>query len=142
VLEHSFVESPDRKNIYDGVGVADENGELIIQLPGYFEALNEEFRYQLTALGGPAPNLHVRTEIANGQFTIAGANSRQRVSWQVTGSRCDAWAKLHPIDVEREKPAHEKGVFHQPAVFGKPLSDGIVARRGKIATTNPPNNAP
>lgn len=51
LLEHSFVESPERKNIYDGIGTADAAGELSVQLPAYFEALNKEFRYQLTPLG-------------------------------------------------------------------------------------------
>ena len=59
-LAHSFVESPDRKNIYDGVGVADANGELVVEMPGYFEALNRDLRYQLTPIGDSAPELHIK----------------------------------------------------------------------------------
>jgi hypothetical protein len=47
-LSHSFVESPDMKNIYDGVVVLDESGEATVVLPDWFEALNRDFRYQLT----------------------------------------------------------------------------------------------
>jgi hypothetical protein len=52
-LSHSFVESPDMKNIYDGVTVLDENGEAEITLPDWFSALNKDFSYQLTAIGAP-----------------------------------------------------------------------------------------
>src|SRR5262249_60204830 len=47
-LSHSFVESPDMMNIYNGVVTTDANGDAQVQLPGYFEALNRDFRYQLT----------------------------------------------------------------------------------------------
>ena len=50
-LSHSFVESPDMKNIYDGVAIFDGAGEAIVTLPDWFEALNEDFRYQLTPMG-------------------------------------------------------------------------------------------
>src|SRR5262245_711847 len=63
-LSHSFVESPDMKNIYDGVTVLNERGDAVVELPDWFEALNRDFRYQLTAVGVPAPNLHVAEEVA------------------------------------------------------------------------------
>ncbi len=44
ILYHSFVESPDAKNIYDGVVKLNVLGEATIQLPDYFDALNEDFR--------------------------------------------------------------------------------------------------
>ena len=50
-LCHSFVESPDMQNVYDGVVVLDDNGESEIELPDWFGALNKDFRYQLTAIG-------------------------------------------------------------------------------------------
>lgn len=56
-LYHSFVESPDMKNIYDGVVLLDNSGEAVVQLPDWFQALNKDFRYQLTSLGSPQPNL-------------------------------------------------------------------------------------
>jgi hypothetical protein len=51
-LNHSFVESPDMMNIYNGNVILDTNGEAWIELPDWFEALNQDFRYQLTAIGG------------------------------------------------------------------------------------------
>src|SRR5919197_2426169 len=38
-LYHSFVESPDMKNVYDGVVVLDAAGEALVPLPDWFEAL-------------------------------------------------------------------------------------------------------
>ena len=47
-------------------------------------------------LGAPGPNLHVSKEISGNRFEIAGGSAGQRVSWQVTGIRRDAWARKNP----------------------------------------------
>jgi hypothetical protein len=124
-LLHSFVESPEMKNIYDGRGVADGQGEMIVEMPEYFDALNSDFRYQLTALGGPAPELHVKTELTERRFVIAGAKPGQKICWQVTGVRKDAFALAHPVEVEREKKPSEKGKYRYPVEHGQPMSMGI-----------------
>jgi hypothetical protein len=54
-LSHSFVESPDMLNVYNGNATLDGKGEAVILLPPYFEVLNRDFRYQLTPLGVPGP---------------------------------------------------------------------------------------
>ena len=46
-LYHSFVESPDMMNVYNGNVLLDNNGEAVVKLSDWFEALNMEFRYQL-----------------------------------------------------------------------------------------------
>jgi hypothetical protein len=107
-LVHSFVESPEMKNIYDGVAVADAAGEAGVVLPLYFDALNKDFRYQLTPIGGPAPGLHVKEELRGNRFVIGGAGPGQRVCWQITGSRKDDWANTNPMVVERDKRKVEK----------------------------------
>ena len=125
-LSHSFVESPDMKNIYDGVAVLDANGEATVQLPEWFEALNRDFRYQLTGIGGYAP-IYIAKEVANNQFQIAGGAPGLKVSWQVTGIRHDPYAEQNRIKVEEEKPAQERGRYLYPAVYGLPVSAGIAA---------------
>ena len=50
-LSHSFVESPDMLNVYNGNVTTDEQGEAWVELPAYFEALNRDFRSQLPILG-------------------------------------------------------------------------------------------
>jgi hypothetical protein len=69
-LCHSFVESPDMKNVYDGVVVLDEKCEAEIKLPDWFNTLNKDFRYQLTAIGAPGPNLYIAEEIISDTITI------------------------------------------------------------------------
>lgn len=118
-LNHAFVESSDHKNIYDGIATADENGEATIALPDWFEALNEHFRYQLTALGRPAPGLHVAAEVAGGCFRFGGASAGQRVSWQVTGVRRDPYARAHPVVVVEDKPIGERGTYRHPEVYAQ-----------------------
>ncbi|MDZ7261957.1 MAG: hypothetical protein ONB05_07625 [candidate division KSB1 bacterium] len=124
-LYHSFVESPDMMNIYNGIIVLDANGEAMVQLPDWFGALNRDFRYQLTAIGAPGPNLYIAEEIFNNRFRIAGGTAGMKVSWQVTGIRQDAYANAHRIPVEEMKKAEERGKYLHPEVFNQPETMGI-----------------
>lgn len=118
-LSHSFVESPDMMNIYNGNVELDERGEALVQLPDWFEALNRDFRYQLTTIGNFAP-VYVAEEIAGNQFRIAGGSRGTKVSWQVTGIRHDAYAEQNRIPVEEDKPQGEQGSYLNAASFGMP----------------------
>ena len=136
-LCHSFVESPDMKNVYDGVVVLDRKGKAEIELPDWFGALNKDFRYQLTAIGAPGPNLYIAEEISdkttnytsnnnnNSRFKIAGGASGMKVSWQVTGIRKDPWANANRIEVEDDKSAKERGYYLHPDLYGQPEEKGI-----------------
>jgi hypothetical protein len=104
-LLHSFVESPDMMNIYNGNVTLDAQGSATVTMPEWFEALNRDFRYQLTAVGAPGPNLYVSQKIAGNTFAIAGGTPGGEVSWQVTGVRQDAWANANRIPVEKVKTA-------------------------------------
>jgi hypothetical protein len=119
-LFHSFVESAERKNVYDGIALLDAKGECTVELPEWVETLNSDFRYQLTSIGGPAPNLHVAREISKNRFTIAGGTTKMKVSWQVTGVRRDAWAEAHPLAVEQSKSANERGYYLHPELYRQP----------------------
>ena len=116
-LYHTSVESPDMMNIYTGTTTLDNKGEADIQLPDWFEALNRDFRYQLSCIGSFAP-VYVAREIQNNTFHIAGGTSGLKVSWQVTGIRHDAYAEAHPSPVEVEKPAEQRGRYLHPELFG------------------------
>lgn len=107
-LSHSFVESPDMMNVYNGNVTLDGDGTAWVRLPDWFEALNRDFRYQLTAIGAPGPNLYIASKVAGNRFNIAGEATDGEVSWQVTGIRQDAWANAHRIAVEQEKPSTER----------------------------------
>jgi hypothetical protein len=110
----------------------DANGEATVELPHWFEALNKDFRYQLTSIGAPAPNLYIPGEIQQHRFRIAGGgNSGQRVSWQVSGVRQDAWARANPVIVEEDKSADDRGRFVHPGAHGHP-ADRTVAHANYI----------
>lgn len=124
-LYHAAIESPEMKNVYDGVVTLDGQGEATVEMPSYFEALNADYRYQLTPIGQAAPDLHISAEMTARKFKIAGGLSGQKVSWQVTGIRQDAWAKAHPFKVEEDKTGEEKGTYLYPEGFGQPQKQSI-----------------
>ena len=107
-LRHSFVESPDMMNVYNGNVTTNSSGVAVVKLPAYFTALNRDFRYQLTVIGKMAQAI-IDQKIANNQFRIRTDQGNVEVSWQVTGIRKDDWAKEHPMVVEEAKKAHEAG---------------------------------
>jgi hypothetical protein len=124
-LYHSFVESSDMMNIYNGNVILDGNGEASVRMSDWFDALNKDFRYQLTAIGAPGPNLYIAEEITGNSFRIAGGTPGMKVSWQVTGIRNDAWANSHRIPVEEEKDITEQGKYLHPMELGKPENLGL-----------------
>lgn len=126
-LYHSFVESPDMMDVYNGNVRTNKHGLATIVLPDYFEALNKDFRYQLTVIGEFAQAI-VSAEIRNNRFTIRTNMPSVKVSWQVTGIRQDAYANAHRISVEEDKPELERGHYLHPELFGEPASKGITAR--------------
>ncbi|MGD0512923.1 MAG: hypothetical protein ABSA29_06460, partial [Terriglobales bacterium] len=123
-LYHSFVESPDMMNIYNGNATTDASGSAVVQLPEWFETLNRDFRYQLTVMGQFAQAI-VASKVANHQFTIKTDKPNVEVSWQVTGIRQDAWANAHRIPVEVEKAQRDRGFYLHPELFGAPPEKNI-----------------
>ncbi|MCB9852598.1 MAG: hypothetical protein H6819_05845 [Phycisphaerales bacterium] len=123
-LVHSCIESSERLNVYNGNVVLDNNGEAVVVLPDWFEALNRDFRYQLTCIGGYA-QIYIADEIRNNRFRIAGGKPALKVSWQVTGIRNDAWAVIHQMTIEVDKQKGERGKYLHPEVFSQPAELGI-----------------
>ena len=111
-------------NIYNGMIALDAKGEAVVQLPSWFSALNRDFRYQLTCVGGYAP-VYVSRELEGTSFQIAGGKPGLKVSWQLTGVRQDAWANAHRVPVEEMKSEAERGYFLHPELFNQPEEKGI-----------------
>jgi hypothetical protein len=130
-LSHSFVESPDMMNVYNGNITTDRHGFATVNLPDYFEALNGDFRYQLTVIGQFAQAI-VAKKISANRFVIRTNRPNVEVSWQVTGVRHDAYANRYRIPVEEDKALAEQGYYLHPEVFGQPESKSISAA-GKSA---------
>jgi trimeric autotransporter adhesin len=134
-LSHSFVESPDMMNVYNGNITTDRHGSATVVLPDYFEALNRDFRYQLTVIGQFA-NAIVAKKIAKNRFVIRTSKPGVEVSWQVSGIRQDAYANANRIPVEEVKPAKEQGYYLHPEVFGQLESKSIAVAQ----KTTPPQD--
>jgi len=85
-------------------------------LPDYFEALNHDFKYQLTVIGELAL-VAVTREIKGNCFAIQSDRPNVKVSWQVTGIRNDAYAKAHRIPVEEKKSDSQQGRYLHPELY-------------------------
>jgi hypothetical protein len=112
------------KNIYDGNVTTDASGQAVVELPEWFEALNRDFRYQLTTIGQPA-QAWIASKIANHAFTIKTDKPNVEISWQVTGIRQDAWANAHRTPVEEEKNARDRGHYLHPELYGAPEEQSV-----------------
>lgn len=123
-LYHSFVESPDMMNIYNGNATTDASGLVTVTLPAYFDALNKDFRYQLTAIGTFAQAI-IKEEIKGNQFVIQTDRPNVKISWMVTGVRHDKFADAHRVVPEVEKEAAFKGRYLHPEEWNQPASKGI-----------------
>jgi hypothetical protein len=141
LLYHSFVESPDMMNIYNGNVELDAAGSAWVDLPDWFSALNRDYRYQLTPIGAPGPNLHIAELVSDNRFRIAGGEPGMTVSWQVTGIRQDAYAEANRIPVEVDKPAGQRGSYLHPEVFGQPASKGFLPESLRAGGPDPDEDA-
>jgi hypothetical protein len=123
-LYHFALESPEVRNVYDGVATLDAKGEATVPLPDYFAALNTgDYRYQLTPIGAPMPGLYIAQEIEGNSFAIGGGEPGMRVSWQVTAVRNDPYLRDHPIQAEVEKLEEERGTYLYPQGYGRPETE-------------------
>ncbi|BCM88903.1 hypothetical protein IAD21_00745 [Abditibacteriota bacterium] len=116
-LSHSFVESPDMMNVYNGNATTNGKGEVWVRMPSYFQSLNRDFRYQLTPIGQFAQVI-VGQKMSGNRFLIRTDKPGVEVSWQVTGIRNDAYARAHRIRVEETKARADRGKYLYPAGFG------------------------
>ena len=156
-LQHACVESNEFKDVYDGDVTLDQGGEAVVTMPTWFGALNNTFRYQLTAIGVPGPNLYIAQKVTGNTFKIAGGVPGMEVNWQVTGVRKDAYAAAHPFSVVEDKPAQLRGKYLNPIENGMdeklgvdyPIRERAIAQQKMIrdqaragSTSQPPVSTP
>jgi len=124
LLRHSFVESPEMRNLYFGQART-ALGEAVVELPGWWTALNgadaSEYNYQLTPVGEPCA-LFVRREVDGNRFTVGSDRASCRFHWQVSAIRHDAYAEAHRIRVEQDKDdttTVRSGQYLHPGLFAR-----------------------
>ncbi|RLD56059.1 MAG: hypothetical protein DRJ01_15775 [Bacteroidetes bacterium] len=123
-LVHSSVVSPDMMTVYNGNVTTDSKGFAIVKMPNYFDALNKDFRYQLTVIGSFSQAI-IYKKIVNNQFIIQTDKPNVEVSWQVTGKRNDPYAVKHPVKTEVDKADSEKGFYLHPELYRQPKEKTI-----------------
>jgi hypothetical protein len=124
-LAHAAIESNEVMNLYSGNITTDASGKATVSLPEYFEAINKDFRYQLTVLGGTFAQAIISKEISNNKFEIATNQPNVKVSWEVKGVRNDARMKMNPFTAVQDKPAAQKGKYLDPKSHNQPESKGV-----------------
>jgi hypothetical protein len=141
LLRHTCVESPENLLIYRGTVRLSADGEAVVELPGYFEALTDEMQasVHLTPRGRPFLTGY-DWQPGYTAFTVYGSPERQ-VSWMVLAQRDDPVAKQHMRPVVEDKGPDNKfcdrGELLYPSAYGYPEA---MSRSRKIFT--PANVAP
>lgn len=123
-LYHAAIESSEVLNVYSGNVTTDGNGDATVTLPNWFEAINKDFRYQLTVIGTFAQAI-VAEEMKDNTFKIKANAAGVKVSWQVTGVRSDAAMLKHPFKVEESKPKSERGFYLTPDAYNQSEERGV-----------------
>ena len=118
ILRHAAIESNEVLNQYSGNVTTDASGLATVTLPNYFETLNKDFRYQLTAIGSFSQVI-IKKKISNNQFIIQSKQPKVDVSWQITGVRNDRNMQFKPFVAESEKEGNERGKYLSPEAYGK-----------------------
>jgi len=132
-LNHYSIEAPEPFLMYRGTAILGKDGAAMVALPGYFDSINRDPHYQLTAVGGAAPELHIAEEVRRNRFKIAGGSPGLKVAWTVTAVRNDRWVQAYGAPIELEKPPELQGKYLHPELYGHPLRDSIFVAEGVIA---------
>ncbi|MDY0216343.1 MAG: hypothetical protein RBS19_05255 [Bacteroidales bacterium] len=121
-LKHFCIESNEVLNMYRGTVSLNDLGEAIVTLPAYFNDININFSYQLTAVGASMPNLYVKSEIgSDNSFVLSGGVANAKVSWTVYTERNDKLMQNNP-EMKNSEPVKEgkyKGKYCSPEYYGK-----------------------
>ncbi|MFN8498527.1 MAG: hypothetical protein U0641_11790 [Anaerolineae bacterium] len=132
-LNQAAVTSGEMLTMVNGNVVTDANGDAVVKVPAYVEALSKDFRYQLTTIGQPA-QAYVAKELKDGEFVIHTDRPSVKVSWQVSGARNDPYAQSLGWSTVEDKVGADKGTYLHPEAYGQSKSLSVDAAR--IAALN------
>lgn len=137
MLRHFALESDEILNVYRGNVMLDENGKATVELPDYFEAINIDFSYQLTAIGTPV-HPYISSEVNGNTFEISG-EPNTKTSWMLIAQRNDPYVQQNPDKKENViiKDEFHKGKYLMPKLYNQPESKSVFFREQK--TNNEPS---
>jgi hypothetical protein len=124
-LSHYCTEGAEPLNVYRGNVVLNDRGEAWVSLPDYFEEINKDPSYTLTAVGSPMPALHIAAEVHQNRFQVAGGRAGGKISWRVEAVRNDRFVQTYGAPVEQVKPVEMRGKYLSPELYGQPIERGI-----------------
>jgi len=141
-LLHYASESPMPQNFYVGNVTTDDTGYAWINLPEYFEAINTNFKYQLTVVDEADSDefiwAKVVRKIKRNRFRIRTNLPNVEVSWRVDADRNDRHVqKRRPIDVI-EKQGAERGKYQHPELYGQGPEKGMNFEPAAATELSPP----
>ncbi len=128
-LLHYTSESPFPQNFYSGNVSTDSKGYAWVELPDYFEAINANFKYQLTVIDTSDREefvwAKVVVEIQGNRFKIRSNKAGIKVSWRVESDRNDAYNQYRRPREVVEKQGIERGTYQHPEIYGMPPERGL-----------------
>jgi hypothetical protein len=133
-LNHTPVETDRFTVVYSGNVRTGADGRATVKLPAYATRIAGDWRYQLTPIGTFGQAI-VASEVRGGAFVVRTERPGTKVSWTVTGTRRDPYARQNPFRAVRDKIAAARGRYVHPGLYGKPASRAIAQRPKSGATT-------
>ena len=127
ILRHASIESNEILNLYRGTTTFNTDGKAVVTLPDYYDLININPSYQLTAVGASMPNLFIEREIENGEFIIGGGIPNKKVSWVVTSERNDPYLQQNPEkrNMVLNKEGDRAGKYLKPELYNQPKEKGM-----------------
>lgn len=127
ILKHASIESNEILNLYRGTTTFNADGKAVVTLPDYYDLININPSYQLTAVGASMPNIFIEKEIENGVFVIGGGIPNKKVSWVVTSERNDPYLQQNPEkrNMVVNKKGSRAGKYLKPELYNQPKEKGI-----------------
>jgi hypothetical protein len=113
--------------VYCGTITTDARGYAWVNLPDYFEEINKDFKYQLTVIDNSDDFIlaKVTSEVVANRFQIRTSKPNVKVSWEVKGTRNDAYCRVKQPKDEMPKLGPEKGTLQNPELYGAPKEVGL-----------------
>lgn len=104
--------------------MTDAAGHAWVDLPGYFEEINREPRYQLTVISTFAQAI-IGEKVKDNRFSIRTSQPNVEVSWEVKAIRNDRFVQRFGAPIEVEKEAAVRGRYIHPALYDQPIEKAM-----------------